>query len=281
MRTAICTAVLLTALSALPALAADAQPAMPASPPLVSYDVWGFQWDGRQFVKQATHSFSTTDLKQAADYSAQLTSFPDWAATSNLPDPCVVHTVYHGRRATKTQPTDFPAKPSFSVWAYQLTDGKWVKDDKYSWTTPDPVAGLEYAKKVNAVAGWRATTNCPPPVPEAQRVVDGGILHGPQPRNSSNRSGGVLTINLGGVTFQIPRQMLQGVGRSSFSSDSSSSFAPTYGDDSAVQNMISTQDMINNQTMNDNMQEMLDTQNNFNTQNMIDSQNAINAQNGP
>ena len=64
MRTACCFTILLFAL---PALAADAKPDAPPSPSPVAYDVWGFKWDGRQYVKQATHSFSTTDIKQATD----------------------------------------------------------------------------------------------------------------------------------------------------------------------------------------------------------------------
>ncbi len=282
MRTAFCTAILLSALSAVPAMAIDAQPAPPPSPPPVNYDVWGFQWDGRQFVKQETHSFSTTDIKQATDYAAQLTSFADWAATTNLPDPCVVHTVFHGARITQAVPTAFPDTPTFSVWAFQLTDGKWVKDEKYSWTTTDPLLGLEYAKKVNAVAGWSATTNSPPPVPEAQRFVDGGKIHSATDRSANNfasNSGG-LTISLGGITVRIPREILQNVRPSTIGSSSSDYDSPSYDNSSEIQNMISTQDMINNQQMNDNLQDTINTQNMLNTEQMInDEQNTINAQN--
>ena len=151
MRTALCLAILLFTL---PALAADAKPDAPPSPPPVTYDVWGFRWDGQQYVKQATHSFSTTDIKQAADYATQVDSFTGWAATTNLPDPCVVHTVFHGPSIAAVRPSAFPDKPVYSVWAFTRAAGKWVKDENHSWTTSDPVLGLEYAKKVNAVAGW-------------------------------------------------------------------------------------------------------------------------------
>ena len=53
MRTALCLAILLFVL---PALASDVKPDAPPSPPPVTYEVWGFQWDGQQYVKQATHS---------------------------------------------------------------------------------------------------------------------------------------------------------------------------------------------------------------------------------
>jgi hypothetical protein len=59
----------------------DPQP--PTTPPI--YEVWGFRWDGRQYVKQPTHCLSTTDLKQAADYAAEINRYPGWTATTNLP----------------------------------------------------------------------------------------------------------------------------------------------------------------------------------------------------
>jgi len=278
-RTALCIAILLFAL---PALAADSRPATPLSPPALTYDVWGFKWDGQQYVKQATHSFSTTDIKQAADYATQVDSFAGWAATTNLPDACVVHMVFHGPTITATRPSAFPDKPNYSVWAFTLTDGKWVKDEKYSWTTPDPILGLVYAKKVNAVAGWCATTNCPPAVPEAQRFVDGGRLHGATNRGAGNFAGnsGGLTISLGGITVRIPREELQNVRPGSAGSSSSFYDSPTYDNSSEIQNMINAQNMINTQQMNNNIQDMINTQNMLNTQQMNnDLQNMINAQN--
>ena len=254
----------------------------PPSPPPVTYDVWGFKWDGQQYVKQTTHSFSTTNLKQATDYATQVDSFAGWAATTNLPDACVVHTVFHGPTIAAARPSAFPDKPTYTVWAYAITDGKWVKDEKYSWTTPDPLLGLEYAKKVNAVAGWCATTNCPPPVPEAQRFVDGGKLHGATNHSVNNLAGnsGGMTISLGGITVQIPREILQRVRSSSADNISSNYDSPSYDNSSDIQNMVNTQDMINTQQMNNNIQDMINTQNMLNTQQMNnDMQNMINAQN--
>src|SRR5438105_13815583 len=103
-------------LSAVPVRAADAGvESPPPSPPPVAYDVWGFRWDGRQYVKQATHSLSTADLQQAADYAAQITSFAGWSATTNLPEACVVHKVFHGPAISSMRPTAIPEKPRYAV----------------------------------------------------------------------------------------------------------------------------------------------------------------------
>jgi len=57
-------------LIAVPALAGRTQSrprlAAPPSPPPVTYDVWGFRWDGHQYVKPTTYSYSTTDLQKGA-----------------------------------------------------------------------------------------------------------------------------------------------------------------------------------------------------------------------
>src|SRR5271157_1256090 len=108
MRTALCLAIFLFAL---PALASDVKPDAPPSPAPVIYEVWGFKWDGQQYVKQTTHCLKTSDLKQAVDYAAQIDSYAGWSATTNLPDPCVVHTVFHGPAITTARPTAFPDKP--------------------------------------------------------------------------------------------------------------------------------------------------------------------------
>ena len=186
MKTIVCIA---TLLFALPVLAAepkaeklpsppkvDARPDAPPSPLPVTWEVWGYKWDNGQWVKQPDHCFKTTDLKKAADYAAQITGFAGWSATTNMPESCIVHTVFHGPAFTNARPSEFPDKPTYSVWAFKLANGKWVKDEKYSWTTPAPLLGLQYTKNVNAVPGWTATNNCPAPVPDAQRYVDGGTV---------------------------------------------------------------------------------------------------------
>ena len=162
-------AVILLAVPSL-SLAADTAPAAPPSPPPVSYDVWGFVWNGQQYVKQDTHSYSTFDVTKAQGYADQINSFAGWSAATNIPESAVVHKVYQGPGVTNVRPGSFPSPLTYSVWAYKLTDGKWAKDASYSWTTQDPQLGLDYAQKVIAVPGWTATTNCPATVPAERRV---------------------------------------------------------------------------------------------------------------
>src|ERR1700683_3987520 len=133
MKSLVFTAILLFAV---PVLAADSkpntQPDAPPSPPPVTYSVWGFKWDGQQYVRQTTHSFTTTDIKQAQGYADQINSYAGWSATTNIPEPFVVHTVYHGPTISDTRPSALPDKPTYSVWAFKLANGKWVKDEQYS-----------------------------------------------------------------------------------------------------------------------------------------------------
>jgi hypothetical protein len=275
-----------------PILAADATPAVPPSlpsPPAVSYDVWGFRWDGRQFVKQSTHSFTTTDLKQAADYVQQVDQFAGWTATTNLPDACYVHPA---PALAAAQPPPAPGRAEFSVWAFRLSGDKWVKDDAHSWTTSDPVSGLEYAKKVHAVAGWTATTNCPEPIPAAQRYAQVGPWRGATNRGGygvtvrTERDGG-QTIYLPYMTVRLPAGMVRNLHAAGQGSTETvdNSFYSNYdnsaalNDEANLRNMLQTQDMINTQQQNNNIQDMINTQNAINTQNMVDAQNAVNAQN--
>ena len=162
------------------------EPPLPPSPPPVTYDVWVYRWNGQQYVKQDNYTMQTTDIKKAAGYWGQCNNFAGWAARSNAPDACVTHIVLHD----PTMPLEMgvprppqPPLPTFTVWAYKLTDGKWVKDEKFSWTTKDPVQGWEYAKNVNAVPGWCAVNNCPPIVPESKRFYEGGLVHGSPTHN--------------------------------------------------------------------------------------------------
>ena len=213
MRTAICAALLL---SAVPALAADARPESPASPPPVTYAVWGFR----------------------------------------------------------------------------RTDGSWVKDEKYSWTITDPVCGLEYARKINAVSGWFATDNCPEPVLSAKRYVDGGTVHdaerykncrfdicdtsyAPGPQTGNRRyalnwmgwtvNGSVPWYSMGSTSSE------GGAPSDNLSFDTPSFVKSAYDNSNDIQNMLNTQNQINTQNMVNNIQNMV------NMQNMIDTQNMINA----
>ncbi len=175
MRTAICAAVLLLAV---PALGADARPDAPPAPPPVAYEVWGFRWNGQQYVKEPANCLSTTDLKQAADYAAQITSYAAWSATTNMPEVCVIHTTYHGPVSTGAVPSAFPAKPTFSVRAFRQTDGKWVRDEQYSWTNTDPVQGLGYATRDTRRDWLDRDRQLPPVRAQRERFVDGGTVRG-------------------------------------------------------------------------------------------------------
>ena len=144
---------------ALPVLADEVLSPVPPTPPVDNYEVWGYCRLGQQYVQQPKYTFSTPDLNKAADYVAHINSFAGWAATSNIPQACVPSPFSRRLKTGRQQPMPTPAPVTFTIWAFQMTDGNWVKDEKYCWTTNDPVKGVEYAKKVNAVTGWRATDN--------------------------------------------------------------------------------------------------------------------------
>jgi len=302
MRTIFAIAIMLVAA---PAFAADAaapaaNPAAPPAPPAVTYQVWGFQWNGGQWVKQPDRVLQTTDLKQAADYKSQIDGYAGWKAATNLPQACYVHTRYQGQTARRTRPAQLPDKPTYAVWAFQNNGDKWVKNDQYSWTTADPLSGLNYAKQLDAVAGWTATTNCPPPVPQAQRFVNGGMVQGAPTRQAM--AGGAMTFNLGGASITVPNWMLQragigfgginginvgginlgGLGAAGDSGYSSSDNWPNYSDTSQVDQSNALQDMLNQQQNFNNMEDMINQQNFDNTEQMInDEQNNLNAQGIP
>lgn len=285
MRHSICIAVLLCTA---PALAADSKPSpvSPPSPAPVTYQVWGFKWDGQQYVKQPAYCYTTTDLKKASDYATQVDSFWGWTATTNLPEGAVVHTKFQGPAVTEGQPSAIPSQPIFDVWAFHLQNGQWVKDAQHSWKTTDPEQGIAYAKQVNAVPGWRATDNCPDPVPLNQRYVDGGPLHGaPALVSAASRLPASIYAGPWGAYLQ---QVLSGIyvdPNAPVEVDSTPSVS-TYSDTSDIQNMIATQDMLNQQQQSNNIQDMINTQNFINTENMVNNmqdmvntQNAVNEQN--
>jgi len=61
----------------------------PPTPPAVVWEVWGYKWEGNQFVKQADHCLRTTDLKQAIDYNKEILRFQYWTVRDNLPASCI------------------------------------------------------------------------------------------------------------------------------------------------------------------------------------------------
>ena len=176
MRTTLFLALFLTAL---PAWAADPKPEPPPSP-TYEWIVEGYKAVGFQWVKQPDHCLKTTDLKQAVKYEAEIMRFQDWVARSNIPALCseVSDNVTYPPAMGTPEP---PARVGFTVWAYRLEDGKWVKDPKYCWTAPETydsrIQALEYAKKVNAVEGWCATTNAPESA--AKPANQAAVYHGP------------------------------------------------------------------------------------------------------
>ena len=107
-------------LSALPVLASAAPPAaQPVSAP-VTYDVWGYRWDGRQWVKDPTRCLATPDPKQAADYAVQVNSVPGWVATTNLPEAyrkAAAGPQAPARRTSTLARSTFAAMPTAARWS--------------------------------------------------------------------------------------------------------------------------------------------------------------------
>ena len=152
----------------------------PPSPPPIEWQVNGYVFQNNQWVLQPDHCLKTTDLKKADAYSAEIMKFQNWIACSNLPALCC--TLSPDKFSF---PCWLPAPESptneYTVWAFQLKDGTWVKDEKYCWTTRDyhncRIDALAYAAKVNAVPGWCATTNAPESVDGPRNDVI--MYHGP------------------------------------------------------------------------------------------------------
>jgi hypothetical protein len=159
-------ALLLLAASAWGAEPAAVQPAPPPKPPHV-WHVWGCKWDGSQWVKQDDHCLATSDLQQAADYLNAIISHHGWSVAHDLPYPCITLITYDD--SDYPQVTIEVPTPSFWVWAFKLIDGKWVKQKAYchEFRVDDRV--WQYQASVNAVPGWRATSDLPPAIPEERQ----------------------------------------------------------------------------------------------------------------
>jgi hypothetical protein len=176
-------------LAALPALADD-EPALPPadnialpappSPPPVTWVVEGYKVVGSDWVKQPKHCLKTTDVQRAAEYEAEIMRFQNWIARSNVPSLCKIAPTFFESPAAMETPA-CPANPTFTVWSFHVVDGNWVKDEKHCWNVPDRKScrldALAYVAKINAVPGWRATTNAP----ESTRASDNMevAFHGP------------------------------------------------------------------------------------------------------
>lgn len=150
-----------------PALAADAPlPADPPKPPHV-WHVWGFKWDGSQWIKQPDHCLATSDPKQAADYANAIICHFDWAAADDLPWQCFTLTTWD--TLDYPSPTCDIPPATYQVWAFKLIDGKWVKQDAYCHEFRVPERVWQYQASINAVPGWRATSDLPPAIPVDQQ----------------------------------------------------------------------------------------------------------------
>lgn len=66
------------------------------------------------------------------------------------------------------------AATDYEVWAYKLLNGKWEKQFGRTLKTTDYKKAKEYAESVDAVKGWKATSNLPsvPPSPAEQEKED-------------------------------------------------------------------------------------------------------------
>ena len=139
----------------------------PPAPPNPTWKIVAYRWISGGWVKQPDHCLETTNVKQAADYCLVLDKFQDWYYQSNVPLGCCDPSVqaFASVPGSAPVPGGFPGL-TLSVWAFKFAGGKWIKDETYSWTSsadyfnlrPDMLA---YAKKVNAIPGWCATTNAP------------------------------------------------------------------------------------------------------------------------
>jgi hypothetical protein len=169
----------------IPPPAENTAPEAPPSPPPIVCEVWGFKWEG-EWVKHADHCLKTTDLKQAIDYAFEINRYSGWIAATNIPAYCRTTYSYLDNAIPADNQPDGPPLPVYVVWAFKLTDGKWVKSEEYSWDSSKWTAdnrqrlvALDLAKRINAVPGWKATTNAPAcDIPENQRHAYGGVAIG-------------------------------------------------------------------------------------------------------
>jgi hypothetical protein len=138
----------------------------PPAPPAPIWVINTYQWLNGGWVKQPDHCLKTPDVRQAADYCLELSRFPGWYYQTNVPLSCCNPAVKANAEvpASAPIPNDYPSL-TLSVWAFKFVGGKWVKDEKYCWTARDfPTMRLDmtyYAKRLNAIPGWCATTNAP------------------------------------------------------------------------------------------------------------------------
>jgi hypothetical protein len=138
----------------------------PPIPPGPMWIIYAYQWVNGGWVKQPDHCLETPNLKQAADYCLELSHYQDGYYRANVPLACCDVSI----KPNATLPSSAPVPSvtphtTMTVWAFKFTGGKWVKDEKYCWSASDyftlRIDMLAYAKKLNTIPGWCATTNAP------------------------------------------------------------------------------------------------------------------------
>ena len=155
------------ALAALPKPPGDPAPAKPADTPAsVTYEVVGCHWINNQWEHPEDFHFKTANLKKARDYVLEINTYAGWQAATNF-DPALVPAVNMTDPVLpkKTAPLPTPPKAAFTVWAYKLVDGKWIKQDAYCGSSASWSECQKYIADVSAVPGWCVTTNCPASLP--------------------------------------------------------------------------------------------------------------------
>ena len=161
-------------------LPASADQRTPPAPPPVTYEVWGYHWNGSSWDQPEGYRYKTTDFQKAADYLYEVATFGGWFVRINcdtspfddfeMSDPLV---------PVKATKPSRPAKASFTIWAYKLVDGKWQKQDACCGTSSVLKDCQKYIANVNAVPGWCAVSNCPP----AKVTPSNGLqINGPKTR---------------------------------------------------------------------------------------------------
>ena len=176
------------------------KPEPPPSPPPVAWEVWGYKWENGEWVKQPDYCLKTTDMKKAVAYTHELIRYNGWVPAHNLPKACIVTYAYthHDEPQFARTPANTPPDPVYKVWAFNLTGGKWVKNDEYSWSTGhrgqanDRLVALDQVKRIDAVPGWCATANVPCDMPENQRYAFMGRARSVENKDGDYDSGYAL-----------------------------------------------------------------------------------------
>ena len=134
MRTALLLA--LTCLITLPVLVPPIpKPEPPPSPPY-DWTVEGYKMVGYQWVKQPDHCLKTTNLQQAIKYEAEYSCGSRNKSLSQARTSALCSEV--SDLVSYSPAIGLPPqleRVGFTVWAFRLEGGKWVKDPTRCWTS--------------------------------------------------------------------------------------------------------------------------------------------------